>query len=74
MQAERQLKKYEQSFQLERKTIKEEVLIACENARLTEYKRFPNTCLPKEVKSKLLSAQSQSSNNFNQNVILKMGK
>ena len=48
--AQRQLKLLEQSFELERQKIKEEVLVARENATLVEHQNLLNECLPKEVK------------------------
>ena len=69
--AQRQLKLLEQSFELERQKIKEEVLVALENATLVEYQNLLNECLPKEVKGRFLSAQSQSSNSFDENLIHK---
>ena len=68
--AQRQLKLLEQSFELERQTIKEEVLVAHKNATLVEHQNL-NECLPKEVKGRSLSAQSQSSNSFDENLIQK---
>ena len=69
--AQRQLKLLEQSFELERQKIKEEVLVAHENATLVEHQNLLNECLPKEVKGRFLSAQSQSSNSFDENLIHK---
>ena len=62
--AQMQLKFLEQSFELERQKIKEEVLVARENAILVEQTNLLNECLPKVVKVRSLSAQSQSSNVF----------
>ena len=59
-----QLKFLEQSFELERQKIKEKVLVARENAILVEQTNLLNECLPKVVKVRSLSAQSQSSNVF----------
>ena len=66
--AQRQLKLFEQSFELERQKIKEEVLVARENETLVEHQNFLNECLPKEVKGR---SQSQSSNGFDENLIHK---
>ena len=66
--AQRQLKLLEQSFDLERQRIKEEVIVSHENATLVEHQNFLNECLPKEVKGK---SQSQTSNGFDENLINK---
>ena len=58
----------EQSFELERQKIEEEVLVARENATLVEHQNFLNECLPKEVKGR---SQLQSSNGFDENLIHK---
>ena len=61
----------EQSSELETQKIKEGVLVAYENATLVEHRNLLNECLPKEVKGRYLSAQSQSSNGFDENLIRK---
>ena len=66
--AQRQLKLLEQSFDLERQRIKEEVIVSRENATLVEHQNFLNECLPKEVKGK---SQSQTSIGFDENLINK---
>ena len=57
---QRQLNLLEQSFELERHKIKEEVLV------VFEHRNFLNECLPKDVKRR---SQSQSSNGFDKNLI-----
>ena len=69
--AQRQIKLLEQLFEHERQKNKEEVLVARENATLVEHQNLLNECLPKEVKGWSLSAQSQSSNGFGENLIQK---
>ena len=59
----------EQSLGLERQKIKDEVLVARENATLVEHWNLLNECLPNKVKGRSLSAQSQSSNGFDENLI-----
>ena len=59
----------EQSLGLERQKIKDEVLVAHENATLVEHWNLLNECLPNKVKGGSLSAQSQSSNGFDENLI-----
>ena len=66
--AQRQRKLLEQSFELERQKIKKEVLVARENATFVEHQNFLNECLPKEVKGR---SQSQSLNDFDENLIYK---
>ena len=60
VRAQRQLKSFEQSLELERQKIKEKVLVARENATLVGHRNLLNERLPKEVKSRSLNAQSQS--------------
>ena len=69
--AQRQLKLLEQWFELERQKIKEEILVAHENETIVEHGNFLNECLLKEVKSRSLNAQCQSSNGFDENLIQK---
>ena len=66
--AQRQLKLLEQSFELERQKIKEEVLVARENATLVEHQHFLNERLPKEVK---VRSRSESPNGLDENLIHK---
>ena len=46
-------------------------MVARENATLVEHWNLLNECLPKEVQDRSLSAQSQSSNGFDENLIHK---
>lgn len=67
----RQLKLLEQWLELQKQKIKDQVIVPHENATLSEHRNLLNEFLTKGVRSKCLSAQTQSPNNFDKNLIQK---